>query len=41
MRVYLPSTLPGLADILVKGEAGPSPLPAFAVTPALWLGLRP
>jgi hypothetical protein len=35
MRVYLPSTLPGLADILVKGEAGPSPLPAFAVTPAL------
>jgi hypothetical protein len=35
MRVYLPSTLLGLADILVKGEAGPSPLPAFAVTPAL------
>jgi hypothetical protein len=35
MRVYLPSTLPGLADILVKGEAGPSPLPAFSVTPAL------
>jgi hypothetical protein len=35
MRVYLPSTLPDLADILVKGEAGPSPLPAFAVTPAL------
>jgi hypothetical protein len=35
MRVYLPSTLPGLADILVKGEAGPSPLHAFAVTPAL------
>jgi hypothetical protein len=35
MRVYLPSTLPGLAGILAKGEAGPSPLPAFAVTPAL------
>ena len=35
MRVYLPSTLPGLADILVKGEAAPSPLRAFAVTPAL------
>jgi hypothetical protein len=35
MRVYLPSTLPGLADILAKGESGPSPLPAFAVTPAL------
>ena len=35
MRVYLPSTLPALADILVKGEAGPPPLPAFAVTPAL------
>jgi hypothetical protein len=34
MRVYLPSTLPGLADILVKGEAAP-PLRAFAVTPAL------
>jgi hypothetical protein len=35
MRVYLPSTLPGLADILVKEEAGPPPLRAFAVTPAL------
>lgn len=35
MRVYLPSTLPGLADILAKGEAGPAPLRAFAVTPAL------
>jgi hypothetical protein len=35
MRVYLPSTMPGLADILTKGEAGPAPLPAFAVTPAL------
>src|ERR1700759_4151981 len=35
MRVYLPTTLPGLADILVKGEAAPPPLRAFAVTPAL------
>lgn len=35
MRVYLPSTLPDLADILAKGEAGPPPLRAFAVTPAL------
>jgi hypothetical protein len=35
MRVYLPSTLLGLADILAKGEAGPAPLRAFAVTPAL------
>ncbi len=35
MRVYLPSTLPELADILAKGEAGPAPLRAFAVTPSL------
>jgi hypothetical protein len=35
MRVYLPCTLPALSDILVKGEAGPPPLAAFAVTPAL------
>ena len=35
MRVYLPSTLPALADILAKDEAGPAPLRAFAVTPAL------
>jgi hypothetical protein len=35
MRVYLPSTMPGLADVLGRGEAGPSPLRAFAVTPAL------
>ena len=35
MRVYLPSTLPGLAVILAGGEAGPGPLRAFAVTPAL------
>lgn len=41
MRVYLPTTLPGLARALSAGEvagAGPSDeagLPAFAVTPAL------
>src|SRR5580698_11389687 len=35
MRVYLASTLTGIADVLAKGEAGPSPLPAFAVTPGL------
>jgi hypothetical protein len=35
MRVYLPTTMPGLADVLGQGEAGPSPLRAFAVTPAL------
>src|SRR5215472_7806641 len=35
MRVYLPSTLPGLSVILARGEAEPGPLRAFAVTPAL------
>ena len=35
MRVYLPATLSGLAGILAKGEVGPTPLHAFAVTPAL------
>ena len=35
MRVYLASTLPGLADLLAGGQAGPAPLRAFAVTPAL------
>jgi len=35
MRVYLPATLPGLADLLRKTEIGPAPLRAFAVTPAL------
>jgi hypothetical protein len=35
MRVYLPATLPGLADLLRKAEIGPAPLRAFAVTPAL------
>jgi hypothetical protein len=35
MRVYLPSTLSGLADIFANAEIGPAPLRAFAVTPAL------
>jgi Family of unknown function (DUF6912) len=35
MRVYLPATLPALADVLRKGDAGPAPLRGFAVTPAL------
>jgi len=35
MRVYLASTLPGLAEILAGGQAGPASLRAFAVTPAL------
>jgi hypothetical protein len=35
MRVYLPSTLPGLARALTSGEVGPAPLVAYAVTPAL------
>ena len=35
MRVYLPSTLSGLADIFASAEIGPAPLRAFAVTPAL------
>ena len=35
MRVYLPATLTGLADVLGKGEIGPAPLRAFAITPAL------
>jgi hypothetical protein len=35
MRVYLPSTLPALADALKQGEVGQPPQRAFAVTPAL------
>ncbi|MCO6005949.1 hypothetical protein NE236_13230 [Actinoallomurus purpureus] len=35
MRVYLPSTLDGLARILRDRELGPVPLTAYAVTPAL------
>jgi hypothetical protein len=35
VRVYLPSTLPGLRRLLDDGVLGAPPLPAFAVTPAL------
>ena len=35
MRVYLPSTLPALAELLRTGEIGPAPVRGFAVTPAL------
>jgi hypothetical protein len=35
MRVYLPATLPALAELLNKAEIGPAPVRAFAVTPAL------
>jgi hypothetical protein len=35
VRVYLPSTLPGLRTLLDAGALGEAPLPAFAVTPAL------
>jgi hypothetical protein len=35
MRVFLPATLPALADLLRTAELGPSPLRGFAVTPAL------
>jgi hypothetical protein len=34
MRVYLPTTLSALPDVLAKGELAP-PVNAFAVTPAL------
>src|SRR3954470_6913325 len=35
MRVYLPSTLTGLAGILRDRKVGPVPLTGYAVTPAL------
>jgi hypothetical protein len=35
MRVYLPLTLPALAELRRAGEAGPAPLTGYAVTPAL------
>ncbi len=35
MRVFLPSTLPALAQVLRAGQVGPGPLPGFAVTPSL------
>ena len=35
MRVFLPSTLPAVAQALQVGHLGSGPLPGFAVTPAL------
>ncbi|MFF7282241.1 DUF6912 family protein [Streptomyces griseorubiginosus] len=35
MRVYVPLTLPGLAEAYKTGELGAEPLLAYAVTPAL------
>ncbi|MFI1165415.1 DUF6912 family protein [Streptomyces sp. NPDC020801] len=35
MRVYVPLTLPGLAEAYRTGELGAGPLVAYAVTPAL------
>ncbi|GAB7108795.1 hypothetical protein JCM4814A_71090 [Streptomyces phaeofaciens JCM 4814] len=35
MRVYVPVTLPGLAEAHKTGELGSGPLVAYAVTPAL------
>lgn len=35
MRIYLPATLPILAELQKSGEHGPAPITAFAVTPAL------
>jgi hypothetical protein len=35
MRVYIPTTLTGLAEAYKAGELGPVPLDAYAVTPSL------
>ncbi|MFG3494476.1 DUF6912 family protein [Streptomyces sp. NPDC047928] len=35
MRVYVPTTIPGLAQAHRAGELGPGPLTAYAVTPGL------
>ncbi len=35
MRVYVPLTLPALAEAHKEGELGPGPLTAYAVTPGL------
>ncbi|WP_338699618.1 hypothetical protein V2W30_23990 [Streptomyces sp. Q6] len=35
MRVYVPLSLPRLAEAYKAGELGPAPLTAYAVTPAL------
>lgn len=35
VRVYVPTTLAGLREVVVSGGVGPSPVPAHAVTDAL------
>ncbi|MEO3978141.1 hypothetical protein [Streptomyces sp. CAU 1734] len=35
MRVYVPLTLSGLAEVHKRGELGPGPVTAYAVTPGL------
>ena len=35
MRVYIPATLPLLSELAKRGELGPGPLAAYAVTPGL------
>jgi hypothetical protein len=35
MRVFLPSTLPALAQVVRAGQVGPGPVLGFAVTPSL------
>jgi hypothetical protein len=35
MRIYLPATLPALAELLLTGEVSQPPVRGFAVTPAL------
>jgi hypothetical protein len=35
MRVFLPATMPALAELLHSAELGPPPLRGYAVTPAL------
>lgn len=35
MRVYIPTTLTGLAEAYKAGDVGPAPIDAYAVTPSL------
>lgn len=35
MRIYVPATAPALRALVDKGEVGPAPVTAFAVTPGL------
>jgi len=35
MRIYVPTTLPGLAEVAANGGLGAEPYEAYAVTPAL------